>query len=134
MQVRRPRTEWLLEFQGMMVITADQIWWTAEMENVFYKISQGERRAMKKVKCTSILNKISWRQIKQYFLLQYLQQLNYQLDEVVILMGKGTLTNNDRKKIDMVLTIDVHIRDIVEIFVRDNITDPTEFDWESQLR
>ncbi|RLU20605.1 hypothetical protein DMN91_007218 [Ooceraea biroi] len=106
------KTEWLLEFQGMMVITANQIWWTAETENVFNKISQGDKRAMKKL----------------------LQQLNNQLDEVVILMGKGTLTNNDRKKIDMVLTIDVHIRDIVESFVRDNIMDPTEFEWECQLR
>lgn len=49
-------------------------------------------------------------------------------------MGRGTLTNNDRKKIDMVLTIDVHIRDIIESFVRDNIMDPTEFEWESQLK
>jgi len=52
----------------------------------------------------------------------------------VTLMGTGTLSNNDRKKIDMVLTIDVHIRDIVEGFVRDSIMEPTEFEWESQLR
>jgi len=49
-------------------------------------------------------------------------------------MGSDTLTSNDRKKIDMVLTIDVHIRDIIENFVRDSIIDPTEFEWESQLR
>lgn len=49
-------------------------------------------------------------------------------------MGSDMLTSNDRKKIDMVLTIDVHIRDIIEIFVRDSIVDPTEFEWESQLR
>lgn len=49
-------------------------------------------------------------------------------------MGNDTLTNNDRKKIDMILTIDVHIRDIIEAFVRDSITEPTEFAWESQLR
>ncbi|XP_011874224.1 PREDICTED: dynein heavy chain 10, axonemal [Vollenhovia emeryi] len=111
-KVRRPRTQWILEFQGMMVLVANQIWWTAEVENVFDKISQGNKRAMK----------------------EYLQQLNTQLDEVVTLMGTGTLTNNDRKKIDMVLTIDVHIRDIIEGFVRDSIVDPTEFEWESQLR
>ncbi|KYQ51703.1 Dynein heavy chain 10, axonemal [Trachymyrmex zeteki] len=111
-KVRRPRAQWILEFQGMMVLVANQIWWTAEVENVFDKISQGNKRAMK----------------------EYLQQLNTQLDEVVTLMGTGTLTNNDRKKIDMVLTIDVHIRDIVEGFVRDSIADPTEFEWESQLR
>ncbi|GAB1860436.1 Dynein heavy chain 10, axonemal [Camponotus japonicus] len=111
-KVRKPRTEWLLEFQGMMVLTANQIWWTAEVENVFDKISQGNKRAMK----------------------EYLQQLNDQLDEVVTLMGSDTLTSNDRKKIDMVLTIDVHIRDIIENFVRDSIIDLTEFEWESQLR
>lgn len=66
--------------------------------------------------------------------LQYLQQLNRQLDEVVTLMGSDTLTSNDRRKIDMILTIDVHTRDIIEGFVRDSIIDPTEFEWESQLR
>ncbi|XP_020287480.1 dynein heavy chain 10, axonemal isoform X2 [Pseudomyrmex gracilis] len=111
-KVRRPRTRWLLEFQGMMIITANQIWWTAEVENVFDKISRGNKRAMK----------------------EYLQQLNTQLDEVVTLMGGPALTSNDRKKIDMILTIDVHIRDIIEAFVRDSIEDPTEFEWESQLR
>lgn len=44
------------------------------------------------------------------------------------------LTNNDRKKLDALLTIDVHMRDIVEGFVRDNIIDAVEFEWESQLR
>ncbi|XP_026670097.1 dynein heavy chain 10, axonemal [Ceratina calcarata] len=111
-KVRRPRTEWMLDFQGMMILAADQIWWTAEVENVFVKISQGEMRAMK----------------------EYLKQLNNQLNEVVTLMGGDTLTNNDRKKFDMVLTIDVHMRDIIEIFVRDSIMDPAEFEWESQLR
>lgn len=49
-------------------------------------------------------------------------------------MGGDTLTNNDRKKLDALLTIDVHMRDIVEGFVRDNIIDAVEFEWESQLR
>jgi len=49
--MRRPRTQWILEFQGMMVLTANQIWWTAEVENVFDKLSQGNKRAMKEVMC-----------------------------------------------------------------------------------
>lgn len=40
----------MLDFQGMMILAADQIWWTAEVENVFVKISQGEMRAMKDVR------------------------------------------------------------------------------------
>ncbi|XP_076299453.1 dynein axonemal heavy chain 10-like [Lasioglossum baleicum] len=111
-KVRRPRTEWMLDFQGMMILAADQIWWTAEVENVFEKISGGNKHAMK----------------------DYLKQLNNQLNEVVTLMGGDTLTNNDRKKFDMILTIDVHLKDIVEGFVRDSIMDPMEFEWERQLR
>lgn len=66
--------------------------------------------------------------------MQYLNQLNQQLDEVVKLMGGDTLSENDRKKLDSVLTIDVHTRDIIEGFVRDSIMDALEFEWESQLR
>ncbi|KAF3425259.1 hypothetical protein E2986_13407 [Frieseomelitta varia] len=111
-KIRRPRTNWMLDFQGMMILAADQIWWTAEVEDVFVKMSQGQMRAMK----------------------DYLKQLNSRLNEVVTLMGSDTLTNNDRKKFDMVLTLDVHMKDIVEGFVRDSIMDPAEFEWESQLR
>lgn len=63
-----------------------------------------------------------------------MQQLNSQLDEVVTLMGGDNLSNNDRKKLDTILTVDVHIRDIIDEFVRDSIMDPMEFEWESQLR
>ncbi|XP_076380407.1 dynein heavy chain at 89D [Megalopta genalis] len=111
-KVRRPRTEWMFDFQGMMILAADQIWWTAEVENVFVKISQGDKHAMK----------------------QYLKQLNNQLNEVVMLMGGDTLTNNDRKKFDTILTIDVHLKDIIEGFVRDSVMDPMDFEWERQLR
>ncbi|KAK0163654.1 hypothetical protein PV327_007315 [Microctonus hyperodae] len=111
-KVRRLRTEWMLDFQGMIILVANQIWWTAEVENVFKKIKLGNKRAMK----------------------EYLQQLNNQLDDIVRLMNENTLMNNDRKKLDTVLTIDVHTRDIIDIFVRDNIMDVMEFEWESQLR
>ncbi|XP_058809033.1 dynein axonemal heavy chain 10 [Phymastichus coffea] len=110
--VNKSRTEWMLDFQGMMILAANQIWWTAEVENVFKQISSGQKQAMK----------------------NYLQQLNRQLDQVVQLMGESSLSNNDRKKFDTVLTIDVHTRDIIESFVRDSIMDALEFEWESQLR
>lgn len=49
-------------------------------------------------------------------------------------MGGDNLSNNDRKKLDTILTVDVHIRDIIDEFVRDSIMDAMEFEWESQLR
>lgn len=39
----------MIDFQGMMILAANQIWWTAEVENVFKKIEMGHKRAMKDV-------------------------------------------------------------------------------------
>lgn len=44
------------------------------------------------------------------------------------------LNSQDRKKINSLIIIDVHARDIVDRFVRDSILDKKEFEWESQLR
>lgn len=44
------------------------------------------------------------------------------------------LSSNDRLKFRTITTIDVHARDIIEGFVRDNVTEAAEFEWESQLR
>jgi len=38
---------------------------------------------------------------------------------------------NFRKKINSLIIIDVHARDIVDRFVRDSILDAREFEWES---
>ncbi|KAK5648316.1 hypothetical protein RI129_003208 [Pyrocoelia pectoralis] len=110
-KVRRPRTEWMLDYLGMVCLVGNQVWWTAEVENVFAKIKKGDKRAMK----------------------EYLEQLNKQLDDIVITV-RGYLTSNDRSKFKTVATVEVHARDIVEGFVRDSVTDAQEFEWESQLR
>lgn len=55
------------------------------------------------------------------------------MDELTELL----IATNDkklRKKINIMITVDVHSRDIVGNFVRDSILDEKEFQWESQLR
>ena len=49
-------------------------------------------------------------------------------------MVRGDLTNNDRKKVNCLIIIDVHARYIIDNFVRDSVLDAREFAWESQLR
>jgi len=39
----KPRVEWMIDFQGMVVLASNQVWWTAEVENVFYKVKQVSR-------------------------------------------------------------------------------------------
>eukprot|EP00102_Acyrthosiphon_pisum_P015188 XP_008185630.2 PREDICTED: dynein heavy chain 10, axonemal [Acyrthosiphon pisum] len=105
------RCEWMLNYQGQMCLAANSVWWTAEVENVFWEIKKGKINAMK----------------------NYLEKLNQQMDEL-IMQVRGELISNDRKKFNTVLIVDVHARDVIENLVRDGIIKSQEFEWESQLR
>ncbi|XDV20913.1 hypothetical protein PO909_026118 [Leuciscus waleckii] len=101
----------MLDYQGMVVLAANQVWWTWEVEDVFKRMYHGEKQALK----------------------QYAKKMHQQINDLVRRITQP-LNKNDRRKINTVLIIDVHARDIVDAFVRDSITDAREFEWESQLR
>ncbi|XP_041585454.1 dynein heavy chain 10, axonemal isoform X1 [Vulpes lagopus] len=107
----RSRVDWMLLYQGMVVLAASQVWWTWEVEDVFHKVQKGEKQAMK----------------------EYGKKMHQQIDELVTRITMP-LNKNDRKKYNTVLIIDVHARDIVDSFIRDSILEAREFEWESQLR
>ncbi|KAM8812104.1 dynein axonemal heavy chain 10 [Rhynchonycteris naso] len=107
----RSRVDWMLLFQGMVVLAASQVWWTWEVEDVFRKLKAGEKPAMK----------------------SYGRKMHRQIDELVTRITTP-LSKNDRKKYNTVLIIDVHARDIVDSFIRGSIVEAREFEWESQLR
>lgn len=95
----------------MVSLAGSQVWWTAEVEEAFNQIQEGNKQAMK----------------------NFLGKQNLQIEELVLKV-RSDLTHNDRLKFKTITTIDVHARDIIETFVRDNILDAQEFSWESQLR
>nr|XP_015221526.1 PREDICTED: dynein heavy chain 10, axonemal [Lepisosteus oculatus] len=107
----RNRVDWMLLYQGMVVLAGNQVWWTWEVEDVFHKVKKGEKQALK----------------------NYAKKMHQQIDDLVTRITQP-LKKNDRKKYNTVLIIDVHARDIVDNFVRDSIMDAREFEWESQLR
>ncbi|XP_076854099.1 dynein axonemal heavy chain 10 [Brachyhypopomus gauderio] len=107
----KTRVEWMLDYQGMVVLAGNQVWWTWEVEDVFHKIAAGDKQALK----------------------LYAKKMHQQIDDLVRRITQP-LKKNDRRKLNTVLIIDVHARDIVDSFVRDSITDAREFEWESQLR
>ncbi|KAM5237710.1 dynein axonemal heavy chain 10 [Ctenodactylus gundi] len=107
----RSRVDWMLLYQGMVVLAASQVWWTWEVEDVFRKVQAGEQQAMK----------------------NYGRKMHAQIDELVTRIT-APLSRNDRKKYNTVLIIDVHARDIVDSFIRSSILEAREFEWESQLR
>ena len=49
---------------------------------------------------------------------EYLKVLNFQLEETVQII-RTNLSENDRKKFNSVLIVDVHSRDVVEGFVNE---------------
>ena len=90
------RVDWMLLYQGMVVLAANQVWWTWEVEDVFNKVKKGDKQAMK----------------------SYAKRMHQQIDELVTRITQP-MKKNDRRKINTVLIIDVHARDIVDNFVRD---------------
>lgn len=89
-----PRVDWMLLYQGMVVLAANQIWWTWEVEDVFEKVKNGQKHALK----------------------NYAEKIHKQIDELVTRIIQP-LKKNDRRKLNTVLIIDVHARDIVDSFV-----------------
>lgn len=62
----RSRVDWILAYQGMICLAANAVWWTAEVEEVFTKVTSGQRGAMK----------------------EFLNQQNKQIDDLVF-TGNG---------------------------------------------
>jgi dynein heavy chain len=105
------RLDWIAEQLGMVVCAGSQIWWTWETEDVFRRVRKGDKYAMKSY---------AERQTKQ--LLELVARVR---DDIPRLL---------RVKVNTLLIVDVHARDIIDSFVRDSILDAREFAWESQLR
>ncbi|KOB71862.1 putative Ciliary dynein heavy chain, partial [Operophtera brumata] len=132
--------------QGMVCLAADGVWWTAETEETFIRIKKGHKRAMKehlqeqneqldqlvvKVRQGMVClaaDGVWWTaETEETFIRikkghkramkEHLQEQNEQLDQLVV-------------KFRTIATIDIHARDIIEGFVRDNVTEAAEFEWE----
>ena len=39
--------DWMYDYQGMVILAANQVWWTWEVEDVFRKVRKGDKMAMK---------------------------------------------------------------------------------------
>lgn len=108
---RSEHIQWLDDVLGMVSLAGSQIWWTWEVEDIFRRVKNGNKYAMKELegKPTTQLNELV-RRVREP-------------------LGKLS-----RKKVNTLLIIDVHARDIVDSFVRDSVLHEKEFAWESQLR
>ena len=52
----------------------------------------------------------------------------------MVAMIRSPLESKVRKKVNTLLVIDVHAKDIISAFVRESVLSAKQFEWESQLR
>ncbi|CAK0791754.1 unnamed protein product [Prorocentrum cordatum] len=110
-EVDKKREDWLEDYPAQLALLASQIQWTEETTRAFEDMESGSETAM-----------------RQYKL------VNDDRIEKLIKRVQGDLTPNLRVKIITIITIDVHARDQIELYVTSKIMDSTDFKWMSQLR
>ncbi|DBA95316.1 TPA: Dynein heavy chain cytoplasmic [Trebouxia sp. C0006] len=111
MYAQMPRSKWIEKCLGMVTLSGSAIWWTWETEDVFRRVRDGNKYAMKELS----------------------SKLTGQLADLTSMVRRD-LGGEARKKVNTLIITDVHARDIIETFVRDSVMDAREFAWESQLR
>ena len=111
MYASNDRVEWLKLVLGMVGLVGSQIWWTWEVEDTFRQVLKGNKYAMRDLE----------------------GKLTHELNDLVATV-RMDLDGITRKKVNTLLIIDVHARDIVDGFVRESVLNAKEFAWESQLR
>lgn len=73
----------MLDYQGMVVLVANQIWWTWEVEDTFRKVLEGDKNAMK----------------------NYAKQMHRQIGALITQIQETGLTPNNRKKYRVILEL-----------------------------
>eukprot|EP00960_Hanusia_phi_P039486 753915-Hanusia_phi.AAC.17 len=107
----KPKTEFVFDWCAMIAGTCSRIAYREEVDFTFEQMEEGNEQAMREY---------SSKQIEQ-------------LTAFVTLI-LGELSSNDRKKIVMIVTVDVHARDVVLELIETKAENNQCFLWMSQLK
>jgi dynein heavy chain len=109
--VYKPRHIWLEDYNAQISLLATQIIWTEETIRQFDDMDGGSENAMK----------------------DYLVLIKKRIDELIKRV-RHPLSKELRVKIITIITIDVHERDVIKMFVEKKIADQGHFKWQCQLK
>ena len=102
------RTKFVQEWTGMIVLAADCLYWTRDVE-------EGMRdKGLDGVKDVE-------------------KKMVAELTDVVALV-RGDISRQTRLILGAMVVLDVHNKDVVSLLIANNVSTPYEFDWNSQLR
>ena len=100
-----PRTEWMIQWPGQVVLCIGSLYWTSETEEALRTGTMPE----------------------------YAEKCTAQLMDIVELV-RGQLTKLQRKTLSALVVIEVHARDVVAQLAKQGVASPDDFEWASQLR
>ncbi|NXM42418.1 DYH1 protein, partial [Gymnorhina tibicen] len=101
-----PRTTWVLQWPGQVVIAGCQIFWTKEVSDA---LEAGDLSS------------------------RLYPQLSAQLGDLVALV-RGRLSKMQRAVLSALIVIEVHAKDVAAKLIEENVTSMNDFEWISQLR
>ncbi|NWW95122.1 DYH1 protein, partial [Rhynochetos jubatus] len=101
-----PRTTWVLQWPGQVVIAGCQIFWTKEVSEA---LEAGDLSS------------------------RLFPQLNTQLGNLVALV-RGKLSKVQRAVLSALIVIEVHAKDVAAKLIEEHVTSMNDFEWISQLR
>jgi len=102
------RTDFVQSWTGMIVLAADCLYWTKDVEESM--LAHGVE-GVKKME----------------------QQMVQELADIVELV-RGELSKQARLIIGAMVVLDVHNKDVTSLLVQSKVSSPAQFDWNSQLR
>ncbi|KAF6266164.1 dynein heavy chain 9 [Scenedesmus sp. NREL 46B-D3] len=105
---KAPRTSWILQWPGQLVLNGSQVFWTREVTDA---IQSGGAKGLS----------------------LYAHKCSQELGKLVSLV-RGSLTNLERATCGALVVIDVHARDVTSHMAAEGVEDVRDFKWESQLR
>ncbi|XP_049547176.1 dynein axonemal heavy chain 12 [Anopheles darlingi] len=105
----QPRTRWILDWPGMVVLCVSQIYWAAAIHQCF-------------------------RRRNNTLILDLFERLQVELMSVVALMRSKDLTNLERITVKALIVVDVHAKDVVQELIRSRVSAEDDFQWLAQLR
>ncbi|XP_016337659.1 dynein heavy chain 11, axonemal [Sinocyclocheilus anshuiensis] len=106
----RSQEHWVLELPAQVVLTASQIWWSADMNLAFERLAEGFETALRDYNKKQVSRTNS------------------------VITSHLPVCDRDRQKIMTLCTIDVHARDVVSKLIAQKVSSAQAFAWVSQLR
>ncbi|XP_037873641.1 dynein axonemal heavy chain 12 [Bombyx mori] len=103
------RVEWVLSWEGMVVLAISQIYWAVDVHESLNTHKLSELQA-------------------------FHSELTKQLNETVAVIRRTDLTKLSSITVKALIVIDVHAKDVISDLIKKKVTEVTDFQWLAQLR